>query len=292
MGHSERLTLREIRAIYQLLGEISDLGLEPNAWRKHMLLQLSRLIGARVGLTADLCNLLPGRAPDVIAPLDVGFISERESALYVDYINSTDQKIQDPPMRPMISLHQRTRFYTRDREQLVDNGEWYRSPIVSEARKASGIDHFVISQAQVARPGLVTGFILYRPWGDKPFHSRYRKIVQLFHLELLRRMWPVGRNTPKEYRDLPRHQRLILRGILAGSSAKEISQSLELSTNTVNSYTKTLYTRLGVDSRSQLFTHFLNRAGGRPIFMPAEYEMPDPAPVRQSSNAPKPGRLR
>jgi hypothetical protein len=290
MGLSERLTLREIRSVYQLLGEIGDLGLTPNAWRRHMLLGLSRIIGARVGLTADLCNLLPGQAPDVIAPLDVGFISERESALYVDYINSTDQKISDPPMAPMISLHQRTRFYTRDREQLVENGEWYRSPIVSEARKASGIDHFIISQAQVARPGLVTGFILYRPWGDKSFHPRYRKIVQLFHLELLRRMWPVGRSTPSEYRDLPRHQRLILRAILAGSSAKEIGQSLELSTNTVNSYTKTLYTRLGVDSRSQLFTHFLNRAGGRPIFMPAEYEMPDAAPARPS--APRPGRLR
>jgi hypothetical protein len=290
MGHSERLTLREIRSVYQLLGEISDLGLMPNAWRRHMLVGLSRMIGARVGLTADLCNLLPGRAPDIIAPLDVGFINERESALYVDYMNSADQKVLDPPVGPLISLHQRTRFYTRDREQLVQNAEWYRSPIVSEARRASGIDHFVVSQAQVARPGLVTGFILYRPWGDKPFHPRYRKIVQLFHLELLRRMWPVGRNTPTEYRELPRHQRLILRGILAGSSAREIGNSLELSTNTVNSYTKSLYSRLGVDSRSQLFTHFLNRAGGRPIFMPTEYEMPDSTPVR--TTAPRRGRLR
>ena len=273
MGHSQRLALRDIRSVYQILGEISDLGLVPDLWRRHMLVQLSKLIGARVGLTVDLTNAFPGCCPAPIDPMDVGFVNERESGLWLQYLKSTDWKTNDPSSVAMFNLHQRTRFFTRDRREMVDNKDWYMSPIVSEARRGSGIDHFVVSSARVARPGVLTGFILYRPWGDTPFHPRSRKIVQLFHLELLRRLWPTGRNTPREYLDLPRHQRLILRGILAGSSAKEIAQRLELSTNTVNSYTKTLYQRLGVDSRGQLFTHFLNRAGSRPIFLPAEYEV-------------------
>ena len=173
MGHSQRLTLGEIRSVYQLLGEVTDLGLVPNAWRRHMLVELSKLVGARVGLTMDLCNLLPGRAPDSIRPMDVGFINERESGLYVDYLNSADKKLSDPPIAPMMGLHQRTRFYTRDREQLVGNREWYRSPIVSEARQASGIDHFVLSSACGWRgKEWIPGFILYRSWGEKPFHPR------------------------------------------------------------------------------------------------------------------------
>jgi hypothetical protein len=272
MGHSERLALRDIRSVYRILGEITDVGLTPHLWRRHMLVELSRLVGARVGITVDLQNALPGRVPSVIDSVDVGFVSERESGLWLEYLRSTDMRQKDPPLEAMMRLHQTTRFFTRDRQQLVDCKTWYASPLVSEGRRYAGIDHFVVTSAQVARPGWLTGFVLYRPWGDRPFHPRCRKIIQLFHLELLRRLWPTGRNTPREYLELPRHQRMILRGILAGNSAREMADSLQLSTHTVNSYTKNLYSRLGIDSRGQMFTHFLNKAGGRPVFLPQEFE--------------------
>lgn len=272
MSHSQRLNLREIRAVYQLLGEVTELGLQPGVWRWHMLKRLCELTQARVGITLDLKNALPGEAPQPLDGIDIGFDGEGERRYFVEYMKSVDWRIQDPSVEAMAGLHRKRRFLTRTREQLIDSQTWYASPIVSEARRGSNVDHFLASSAQIGRPGWTTGFILYRSWGDPAFRPRSAKLAQLFHLELLRRIWPTGRFARGDVLSLPRHQRLVLRGLLCGSTADEIARSLRLAPSTVTTYTRDLYRRLGVNSRGQLSSHFLNTLNGRPIFLPHDFE--------------------
>jgi hypothetical protein len=196
MGHSEQLRLHEVRAVYEILGQVIDLGLVPELWRRHMLDSLSRLVGARVGLTMDLKNALPGHSPIPILQQEVGLNDGRQMRHWLQYLQSSESRLEDPSNVAIFDLHQRRRFFTRTRQQLVDSTTWYASPVVSEARRGSDVDHFLASSLKVSPSGFTSGFILYRPWGDSTFHPRCEKMVRLFHLELLKRLWPTGQFTP------------------------------------------------------------------------------------------------
>jgi hypothetical protein len=270
MGRSDRMPLRDVRDVFYLLGEITELGTDPHVWREHMLRRLCAMTGARVGLTVDLCDALPGRVPRPIDPIDIGFAG-RQRDVYVDYCNS-GQPGEDPSMLAIIAHHQRRRLLTARREQLVDDRAWYASPVTSEARRASDVDDLLVASALLPKPGWVIGFSLYRDWNERGFEERDRKVVRLFFTELQKKLRVNDCEAGAPPHPLPPHLRQTLRLLLRGASAKEMAQALDLSPHTVNSYTKELYQRLHVGSRGELIAHFASQPDGRPVFLPREFD--------------------
>lgn len=271
MGHSQTLRLRDMREAYHLLAEVTELGVDSTAWRKHMLEGLCRLTGARLGISMGLRNALPGEQLVPLDPVTVGFTTDHERKLWARYLDSSELG-DDPATSALIETQLKRRFFLKSREQMIDSDIWYSSPVVMESRRYAGVDHFLLGSTRSLRPGVILGFSLYRPWGEKAFEKRQQRLVQLFYVELLRRIWPIGESTDPAYLSLPHRLRLTLRSLLAGNTAKETADAMGLSIQSINTYVKDLYSRLKVESRGELMSRFLNRAGGRPVFLPAAFE--------------------
>src|SRR3954471_13111668 len=88
MGHSQALRLRDIRAVFRLVGEVRELGADPSTWRRHMLEQLQRLTGTAVGQATATAAPFHLKMPPIDDIVGVGWPGEAESGLYHRYIES------------------------------------------------------------------------------------------------------------------------------------------------------------------------------------------------------------
>ena len=50
----ERLKLKQIRSIFRLVGEIRELGSDPNQWRPHMVKRLRKIVKAQVVVSSEI----------------------------------------------------------------------------------------------------------------------------------------------------------------------------------------------------------------------------------------------
>jgi hypothetical protein len=248
MAKSNRLRLGEIKAAFRLVAEARDLGADPDAWRGHVVRELRRRIGGTVAMTVDMHDFLPGRLPRLVAPIDLGWDSDRERRLFLYYLDSDLPKI-DPSAVAWVERMGRRRYSAASRSEMIGDREWYASPIVSEGRRSCRIDDSLISCTVLGRPGRVQGFQFYRPWGGRQFTARDRSVVRLVHIELIRHMTD-GPAAGAEA--LPPHLRRTLDALLKGSTAKVAARALGLSVHTVDGYRKAIYRHFGVGSLPQL----------------------------------------
>ena len=269
MAVSQRLRLRDVRAAGEWVAEVAQCGADPTAWRTQALVGLARLVDGQLGLTLDCTGALPGGHPRPIDPLDVGWSGAAERQMYADYYRT--QVVDDPGTRALLNGHVATRFITATREQLIDDATWYAAPAVSDLRRLGGVDDFVSSTVAL-RPGVLHGFVVYRPWGERRrFTPRERRLVRLCHLwlfQLYRRGLADGAATAA-VAALPPRARQALDLLLAGRSTKQVAAGLGISRHTVNDYTKLLHHHFGVTTRAELLAKCLPRERPLPLAVPA-----------------------
>ena len=53
MGKIEYLTWRDVRSIFNLVGELRELGRDTLAWQHHMVIELCKLVGVKVGFATE-----------------------------------------------------------------------------------------------------------------------------------------------------------------------------------------------------------------------------------------------
>jgi DNA-binding CsgD family transcriptional regulator len=248
---SQRLRLRDIREASELVGQVAELGADASAWRTHALLGFIRLVGGQVGLTMDMEGALPGAVPRMIDPLDLGWFTDSVRRTYYNYCQA--EIVEDPGAIALMQLHEKVTFLTSTRQQMIDDKTWYSAMAVSELRRSGDVDDYVLSSVSL-KPGWLHGFIVYRPWGEKRFDLRERRIIRLTHLWLFRH-YKTGLDqhwTLEAVQKLPPRVRQTLELLLAGDSMKGIAEKLGISAHTVNDYMKTLHSRLGVSTRTEL----------------------------------------
>jgi DNA-binding CsgD family transcriptional regulator len=275
MAGSQRIRFRDLRAIYELLGEVRQIGNDPKAWRSHMLSEGSRLIHADVAMTMDMCNAAMHSASELIAPITTGWQSPAEEARYYSYF--ADYKmVDDPGAHAVYAAHQRSWRASARRQEMVDDRTWYGSPIVSGVRREGGVDDFVFSSAFLG-PGVLHGFIFYRRWGHEPFEVHDHRLLKLLHASLLRMIFRGARQREalvKKYGLTPRlAQTLDL--LISARSTKLISSEMKVTPYTLNGYVKLLYDRLRVSSRIELM-HRCRLEWPDQIFLPPPVPMMQP----------------
>ena len=122
MRKSQRLTMREIRAAFRLVGEVRELGGDSIAWKVHMLQSLCQMVGAAVGMTGE------WRAGLMTPP--IGVVSSRwpsrsDERIWRDHISSREAWQNDEVA--VLSNQWRGSRYTRSRLAFMDNASWTRS---------------------------------------------------------------------------------------------------------------------------------------------------------------------
>src|SRR3990172_6608535 len=135
MGQSARLRLRDVRRVFRLLGEVRELGNDPQQWREHELEGLMRLTGAIGGLSGLEPVPMRGKLDDLRMFVDAACISPAERQVYLEYMQSG--AILAEPAYSFLRDHPQESF-VRLRRELVDDSTWYSLPTTDRYHRRSG----------------------------------------------------------------------------------------------------------------------------------------------------------
>ena len=257
MAKSQRLKLRDVQALYRLVGECRDLGSDPLAWQRHLHEGVARLIGAQVAAGGEM-HLTP-QGPKVASCTDLGWEGERERQRFYEFQAKGHEASSDAFGRFVRLLADRP-LVTRSRPQVMEDREWYRSEHFNEYSKVSRIDACLVSLCMLPHlaPGAVSIMTFYRALGEREFQRRERRLVRMLHRELhpLIGRQLASADEPSASRLAPR-LRQVLDRLLAGDGEKEVAIRLGLTPQTVHQYVTAIYRHFQVHSRGELLARWI-----------------------------------
>jgi DNA-binding NarL/FixJ family response regulator len=240
---SDSVTWQDARAIFRLLDELKQLRHDALTWRRHLLTELSTLVGAQVGLAAEAPE---GRMLDPsshVGSVDVGWESGAERSAWMQVCERTEPEL-DPSDVRIASLG--VGSYTLRRQELAADRGWYSSVIFNEHYRPARINHYLLSMLHVPEHRAMHYVFLFKAHSDRPFTEREQQLVHHLHGEL-GELWRVASQAR-----FPRRLQQTLLLLQAGYGEKEVAERLGLSPQTVHDYCKALHKRLNVRSRAEL----------------------------------------
>jgi DNA-binding CsgD family transcriptional regulator len=260
VARSKRLTLREVRAAFRLVGECRELGADVTAWRRHLAAGLCRLTGAQVGLAGEL-EYSRRAFNHPLHVEDVGWScpADRRRVLE-DFVASGLFGCDLSAERFFCHCPDKSR--TVRREQIIPDAEWGRSVEFNDFVRQGGLDLGVLSRQVFGGGERTNVLILYPPFGEAPLPERARRLVHLAQQELgpLLGTALAAAGDPG-WSELPPRWRQTLDCLLDGDSEKQAASRLGISRETAHQYVKGLYGHFGVSSRGELLALFLRRSG-------------------------------
>ena len=232
-----KLKLRQVREVFRLVGEVRELGAEPDSWRPHLVNRMCELLRAEI-VTSSEIHFRKTRNPSVLRVLDVGWGTDAAGTLWKIDTEQEDER----PETYLLTLAQAP-------EGSADNRDMPLKP----AQPMYGGSHFILSQVPLPHLWAVDQLGVHRGWGEEPFSAADHKLVRLFHLEL-GRLWRLDtvRRTKDPRIALPPRLQQTLEALATGNSEKQIAAKLKLSQHTIHNYVKALHQRFNVSSRGEL----------------------------------------
>ena len=259
MSRHGRLSLADTRAAFRLVGECTELGADPYAWRVRLLEGLCALTGALGGMGGESEGAFGGESR-LVQLIYIGF-DETNRRRHEGYMAEAAYLTIDTPLLRFMQAHRM--LTTRSHEQLIAPDEWRRGALFNEYFRPSHIDDRLLAIADL--PGddhraahRKHGVTLYRARGDRPFTARDRRLVHLV-LEELGALVDTKLVTcgGRDLRALSPRLQQVRDLLLSGCSDKEIAVKCDLAPSTVREYITTIYRRYGVSSRAGLLALFL-----------------------------------
>jgi len=237
----DRLRLKDVRAIYRLIGDIRSMGSEPSKWRGHLVRRVRKLFDAAIVVSSEVhVRTVPAHPKnDIVRVIDAGWGFDGGSEVWQI---QTDMLAR--PEEFMLQL-------LRTKNPNPPNPDM-EIPVLP-APPLRGGKSFVLSQYPLPHLGAVDQLGIHKDSSQDPFTATQHRLIRLFHLEL-GRLWT--RDALLKARDpsaqLAPRLAQTLAALQSGCSEKEVSQRLGISRHTVHNYVKALHHRLGVSSRGEL----------------------------------------
>ncbi|NOK37073.1 response regulator transcription factor [Corallococcus exercitus] len=251
----------QVRALVRLVNEAHELPEGQGQRPRHLLSGMCRLLGADAGACVLERDFRPeGRGGFTAVVLEGWDGAARPALEALQRMGSAC----NPAIRSLMELTPVPgAVVTALRRELVGDRAWYGAPYVEHYLRPSQLDDSVYSIRWSEVPGAVRGIGIYRGRSERPFDEADRELLHLFHAECGALL---GVPEPAEEEALgvrltPR-ERQTLRLLLQGLGDKQIAARLGISRFTVNQYTKTLYRRFDVRSRTALIARLLGGQGG------------------------------
>ncbi len=245
-----------VRRVFRIVSDMFDCPDEQDAIAVG-LRGMAKLVGAQVGIFAELADFVADGSGRVDSVIDVGWSSARQrSAAVHPYLTSGCGA--DPSARRLLQLRPKgvpCRGVTARRSELVSNRVWYESDFFNEARRPADIDHLVHSiSADGEGEGRVSGLTFIRPLSDRDFSSDDVGLISLFHEEALP-LWHRRRSQKldsfvKRFSFTTREEQTA-RALLTARSEREIAGDLSISPHTCHQYVKAVYKKSKTNSRAQ-----------------------------------------
>ena len=238
---SNRLKLKDVRAIFHLIGEVRQMGADPNVWRPHMVQRLLKLFDAQIVVSSEVHFRKLGRG--AMRLVDVGWGGDELGNKWQIQTERDDERPEN--------------YWLAARAPSAEEGDKPNGADsvvpVTPAKKVYTGTSFILSQFPLKHIGAVDQLGIHRAFGEPQFTPVQHKLVRLLHVEL-GRLWrgDVLRRAKDPTTDLPPRLQQTLAELMQGRSEKEIANKLDLSKHTIHNYVKALHQRLGVSSRGEL----------------------------------------
>lgn len=260
MSKPQRLCTADIRRVFHLIGEITELGRDPAQWRLHLLQKLLPLIDGRVGVIGE-HYINPQNPMDsyLVGMAEWGWVPHEQERFHA-HLNAGGM-VNDPLHRVVPKLIFRS--FTRRRRDFISDEDWYGSPVTDPLRRQCNVDDTIHTRCRLPQPGWAQFMSLMKSWGAPPFTDRDRLIVSLLHRELGRLWRQVDTGS---LATLPARLRQTLDLLFSGYSEKQIAEALNVSAHTAHDFCRRLYRHFRVTGRGQLLT---NPACRQLLFRPA-----------------------
>jgi hypothetical protein len=228
------LKLRDVRRAFRLIGDIRQIGADPQQWRPHLLRGLIELLDADLVVSSEV-HFRTTVNDNILKVTDIGWGLECGGEPW--RIHS--EREESPETYSVVVRHGAT--------------AWHDVVPIEPAKKLRGGRGFVLSQYALPHLGAVDQLGLHRYDLAKPFTAGEARLVRLFHIEL-GRLWKADalRHAADPSAELPPRLVQTLDGVLRGESEKQIAFALGLSQHTVHNYIRALHSRFNVSSRAEL----------------------------------------
>lgn len=244
-------SLENIRRVFRLLGECTELGADPIVWREHLAEGCSDLVNEHfVSVVESNVTLAPDGQPTPVTLGDFhggNLLNERLEL--IRRFMQAPEKIN--PMVPAM-LNGKAASSTHLRRELVPDRAWYRSHFFQDYLRPLGLNDQVVS-VNLSSPNAVSA-ICWLSYPERKCTERAARLLRFLHGELTR-LKHVGKLAPLGHfslTELSPRQRQVLYGIFQGDSEKQLALRLGISQHTAHDYLKRLHRRLGVRSRGEL----------------------------------------
>jgi DNA-binding CsgD family transcriptional regulator len=252
MAESRRLRLRELRRLYQLLGECCELGADPLAWRHHLAKEAPALFGAQLGNLLEVQVVAPPFGDpfwlSMLACADYGWPTPSDRRPFEAHLQ-TGRPEDGPHITP--DLIER-RFKTVHWSGNPTRSAWHRSVFFNEYVKHTHLDDGILAH-HLVEPGQMRWVTVNRALHDRPFGGRQRRLMTLLNVEVASLLGiRLARLGEPSVADLPPRMRDVLICLMQGDSEKQAALRLDISRHTVHAYVKQLHDRFGVRSRGEL----------------------------------------
>ena len=255
------IPLEDTLAIVQLLGETAGMESDLVSRKRFLMRGLSRLINADGWLwSMTRADHSKGQ------PVSVGVIYESlTESQFAGWVEASQiAKIPPPEDAPISKELLKGHHFTRSRDQLVPDEQWYSHPTIEKYRLQRGIDDFVYSIYPLGeRCDSCSAIGLFRHKGHAKFTARERRIV---HILLGSVAWLHSAGFPdapaREVFELTPRKRMVLVHLLNGKRRVEIARLLSISEESVKSHTSEILRHFGKRDQVALMSHFLSGDGG------------------------------
>lgn len=256
---SAPLKLRDVRRVFRLIGEIRELGNEPNQWRPLLVKELGRIVRAQMTVSAEV-HFRRSKTPGMMRVVDIGWGGDSDGNVWTIHTERDDERpetywlAQGAEAGGEANAVEAKEAHEKSADGPADDwGKAGELIAVKPQRQVYGGKSFILSQYPLPHAGAVDQLGLHGAFGDPSFTPSQHRLVHLFHVEL-GRLWrrDAIRRAKDPTADLPPRLSQTLAELAAGCSEKQIAHKLQLSRHTVHNYVKALHQRFGVSSRGEL----------------------------------------
>ncbi len=248
------MKLSDVREIFRILGDARDLRHDPEAQEKLIVDEMVRILDADFGHALRYDNFRPNKK----AVITHTVFGSTQDPYVMSYIRQWGRSryVHTDPIKPHAWKH-RGPVCTISRSMFLTYQELRPYRLFTDMIEPARLNDAIMTFFRYPGTDQTRGYTFIRTLDKKEFNARELRLAHL----LIRELRPLCINGVLEpvniFSLLPGRLADISRDLTTGLSQKQIAEKRHLSYETVRSYTKQLYGRLGVSSREALMAKLM-----------------------------------
>lgn len=242
----------DVRGVVRLIADVAILNGSLADKKFALMAGLQKLVDADGWLWSMTRVEMATRTPICVNLMHAG-LTERQLTSWLEASQSSTPPPEDDPL---CLLTEQGKHFTRTRQQVVTDANWYSHPAVVKHRLRVGLDHFLYSVYPLEKD-LCSAIGMFRHRGRAPFSERESRMA---HIVLSEVAWlhfaevpgDCGHKVPQ----LTPRQRVVLIMLIEAHDKDEIAKLLHISPHTVKDHMKVIYDHFEVSSQLELIRRF------------------------------------